>query len=118
MIDYVSQAGDGIFCMRICQAGQQKEDPCNVKDDTAGCTKTMGVTFRPGWTFTDKTAANSSAKSINFPELPPASTKPPSVVPGASNAPVKNETSTNSGIEKQLVYTGLSTLASFFALFM
>ena len=30
--------------MRVCEAGVQQEDPCNVKDDTKGCQYTMGVT--------------------------------------------------------------------------
>jgi hypothetical protein len=42
--DYNMQAGDYIFCQRICEPGQQLDDPCNVKSDTAGCFKTMGIT--------------------------------------------------------------------------
>ena len=52
-VDYTQQAGSGIFCMRVCVAGQQKDDPCNVKDDTLGCYVTMGVTFQPGFSFTN-----------------------------------------------------------------
>lgn len=30
--------------MRICEVGSQIGDPCNVKNDTAGCFATMGIT--------------------------------------------------------------------------
>ena len=48
------QAGNGIFCMRVCEAGpsggMQSEDPCNVKLDTAGCFVTMNnPSFAPGF---------------------------------------------------------------------
>ena len=39
--------------MRVCVAGQQTTDPCNVKDDTLGCYATMGTTFPPGFSFTN-----------------------------------------------------------------
>ncbi|KAJ3017739.1 UNVERIFIED_CONTAM: hypothetical protein HDU68_011501 [Siphonaria sp. JEL0065] len=59
--NYVEQAGDGIFCMRTCQVKQLTKyhvskgqgDPCNVKNDTAGCEATMGFNSKPGFTFLD-----------------------------------------------------------------
>ncbi|KAJ3368084.1 hypothetical protein HDU91_000873 [Kappamyces sp. JEL0680] len=69
MVDYVEQAGNGMFCMRVCEAGQELTDPCNVKDDTKGCQYTMGVTFRDGFTYTDKT--NGSAVTTYTVSLPP-----------------------------------------------
>ncbi|KAI9329962.1 hypothetical protein BDR26DRAFT_922674 [Obelidium mucronatum] len=51
--NYVEQAGDGIFCMRTCQGGLQLNDPCNVKNDTAGCAATMGFNTNTGFTFLD-----------------------------------------------------------------
>ncbi|KAI9341398.1 hypothetical protein BDR26DRAFT_860367 [Obelidium mucronatum] len=50
---YVEQAGSGIFCMRVCQGGNQLNDPCNVKNDTAGCYATMDMVDAPGFSFTD-----------------------------------------------------------------
>ena len=51
MTDYNQQcilifnlAGAGIYCMRVCEAGLEKGDPCNPKMDTAGCYDTMGIT--------------------------------------------------------------------------
>jgi hypothetical protein len=64
MIDYVEQAGNGEYCMRICEAGQQLEDPCNVKNDTAGCRATMGVDFKPGFSFVDRWSDKTT--SLNF----------------------------------------------------
>ncbi|KAJ3192108.1 hypothetical protein HK101_007059 [Irineochytrium annulatum] len=57
MPQYVEQAGDGIFCMRICAGGQGEHDPCNVKNDTAGCYDTMGFVNTPGFS-TDGVAIN------------------------------------------------------------
>ncbi|KAJ3008132.1 UNVERIFIED_CONTAM: hypothetical protein HDU68_003218, partial [Siphonaria sp. JEL0065] len=56
--NYVEQAGDGIFCMRTCQGGQQLEDPCNVKSDTLGCDATMRFNPNPGFTYFDVTSGN------------------------------------------------------------
>jgi len=52
MPEYNEQAGNGLYCMRVCEPGQQREDPCNVKDDTLGCVATMGVVFREGFSTT------------------------------------------------------------------
>ncbi|KAJ3037299.1 hypothetical protein HDV00_001794 [Rhizophlyctis rosea] len=48
---YVEQAGDGIFCMRICDGDQQLGSPCNVKNDTAGCFATMNMVDRSGFSY-------------------------------------------------------------------
>ncbi|KAJ3043211.1 hypothetical protein HDV00_005531 [Rhizophlyctis rosea] len=53
LVHYVEQAGDGIFCMRICDGEQQLGDPCNVKNDTAGCFATMGMVDRSGFSYWD-----------------------------------------------------------------
>jgi hypothetical protein len=77
MIEYVEQAGNGLFCMRICEAGQQLEDPCNVKNDTAGCHATMGVVFREGFSLTDRITGESRTYSISLP--PPRATNTPTI---------------------------------------
>ena len=87
MIDYVEQAGNGLFCMRVCEAGQQLNDPCNVKNDTAGCTATMGVRFRDGFSFTDLTTGQTTTLSVS---LPPLSS--PTASPKATNTPSSNPT--------------------------
>ncbi|KAJ3017737.1 UNVERIFIED_CONTAM: hypothetical protein HDU68_011499 [Siphonaria sp. JEL0065] len=70
--NYVEQAGDGIFCMRTCQGGLQLDDPCNVKNDTAGCEATMGFNTKPGFTFFDVATGSLT-------ELPPSTTTSPSI---------------------------------------
>lgn len=40
--------------MRVCEYGQQLDDPCNVKMDTEGCFATMGVEFNDGFTYIDQ----------------------------------------------------------------
>ncbi|TPX71961.1 hypothetical protein CcCBS67573_g06027 [Chytriomyces confervae] len=54
---YVEQAGNGIFCMRTCNGGDQFLDACNVKNDTAGCSYTMDFEAWPisGFTMVDMT---------------------------------------------------------------
>jgi hypothetical protein len=53
---YVEQAGNGIFCMRVCEYGLGLDDPCNAKFDELGCHATMNITtFNvPGFTLTNK----------------------------------------------------------------
>ncbi|KAI9353564.1 hypothetical protein BDR26DRAFT_848806 [Obelidium mucronatum] len=56
---YVEQAGDGVFCMRVCEGGMEESDPCNAKYDTKGCKFTMGISdyslMKDGYSFTDIT---------------------------------------------------------------
>ncbi|KAJ3064875.1 hypothetical protein HDU98_011758 [Podochytrium sp. JEL0797] len=40
---YIEQAGDGIFCMRICEGGMQPGDPCDATKDALGCKATFGI---------------------------------------------------------------------------
>ncbi|KAJ3152320.1 hypothetical protein HK101_001832 [Irineochytrium annulatum] len=56
---YVEQAGDGIFCMRVCTGGTGDGEPCNAKLDTAGCYVTMGFVDEPGFS-TDGVAVSVS----------------------------------------------------------
>jgi hypothetical protein len=95
MTVYNMQAGNGIFCMRVCEAGpsggMQLEDPCNVKMDTQGCFATMNnPSFEPGFDMDGKT----------FPAPPQIEAKPNStsggVVPGRTAGGSTN-TTTGSG---------------------
>ncbi|KAJ3110161.1 hypothetical protein HDU96_006866 [Phlyctochytrium bullatum] len=57
---YVMQAGNHIYCYRVCEGGLNLDDPCNAKNDTLGCALTMGVTEWPAWgtfRFVDNTGA-------------------------------------------------------------
>ena len=42
--------------MRVCEAGIEQDDPCNVKDDTKGCFYTMNITtfYVPGFDTIDE----------------------------------------------------------------
>ena len=83
--------------MRVCEAGQEMEDPCNVKLDTAGCHVTMGVKFREGFSYTDMITGESRTYDIQVPK--PTSTRmigsnQPSIGSAVStNAPAKSESS-------------------------
>ncbi len=79
--EYVEQAGDGIFCMRICEGGREDGDPCSPKNDTAGCYATMGVSFPPGFTFTDLTTGT---KQLFTTSLPPLQFTIPQAIPRTS----------------------------------
>ncbi|KAJ3336311.1 hypothetical protein HDU91_001827, partial [Kappamyces sp. JEL0680] len=106
MIEYVEQAGDGIFCMRICEAGQQIGDPCNVKNDTAGCTATMGVTFNDGFSITDLTTGTSSV--LPNPVLPPLQ----STIPKASSSTSASASKSSSAAAVSTSSAAPSTTAS------
>ncbi|KAJ3056887.1 hypothetical protein HK097_003047 [Rhizophlyctis rosea] len=69
LVHYVEQAGNGIFCMRICDGGNQLEDPCNVKNDTAGCFHTMNMTDRDGFSYFDAATGfvRNSTPTLNNP---------------------------------------------------
>ncbi|KAJ3011771.1 UNVERIFIED_CONTAM: hypothetical protein HDU68_001532 [Siphonaria sp. JEL0065] len=61
-VDYVEQAGDGLFCMRTCAAHTGSgESNCPVTKDTVGCVGTMGVTFKDGWSYTETPAASATS---------------------------------------------------------
>ena len=71
MPEYVEQAGNGLFCMRVCEAGTQQNDPCNVKDDTKGCQYTMGITTfnTPGFDVFDQSTGQTQTFSVSLPPL-------------------------------------------------
>ncbi|KAJ3410221.1 hypothetical protein HDV05_004016 [Chytridiales sp. JEL 0842] len=64
---YNEQAGNGLFCMRVCEGGDQLGDPCNVKNDTAGCFATMGMVDRDGFTYLDVDTGESRTFSVSLP---------------------------------------------------
>jgi hypothetical protein len=69
--EYIEQAGNGQYCMRVCVKGQQESDPCNVKWDTKGCAETMNLVIENGFTSTDK---DGNVKAFADPN-PPGSTE-------------------------------------------
>ena len=62
-----------IFCMRICEKGDQIPDPCNVKDDTRGCFYTMGITSFNVAGFDDYDISTGQTTTFNV-SLPPLRT--------------------------------------------
>ena len=76
--------------MRVCEAGQQRTDPCNVKDDEEGCLMTMGVdpTAKPGFSFTNKLTGETKTQSSSSNIAPPPVSSSPTVAtqPIASNS--------------------------------
>ncbi|KAJ3192787.1 hypothetical protein HK101_005961 [Irineochytrium annulatum] len=87
--NYVMQAGDGIYCMRICQGGSGLYDPCNAKNDSAGCQSTMGIGSFPEdgiFTFTDNVGSlPPMSTSISIPAFV-ATTSLPATVRASSTA--------------------------------
>ncbi|KAJ3209450.1 hypothetical protein HDU82_000758 [Entophlyctis luteolus] len=66
--NYVEQAGDGIFCMRVCEPGTMiPGGVCDVTHDTIGCSAFMGVTFTDGFTYTDMSTGEVSSAFVSFP---------------------------------------------------
>jgi hypothetical protein len=84
--EYVEQAGNSIYCMRVCEAGQQLEDPCNVKNDTAGCIATMGVVFRDGFSFTDMTNGGKvTTYDVSLPPISSSTSRVPTPTPNSQS---------------------------------
>ncbi|KAJ3408910.1 hypothetical protein HDV05_004681 [Chytridiales sp. JEL 0842] len=81
---YNEQAGNGIFCMRVCEGGNQLGDPCNVKNDTAGCVATMGMVDREGFSFLDMETGESRTFSVSLPPLKTTTTTPTTGAAGAA----------------------------------
>ncbi|KAJ3140097.1 hypothetical protein HK100_010474 [Physocladia obscura] len=52
---YVEKAGDGEYCMRICEGGMVDGDPCNSKTDELGCMQAFKISDIevPGFDFFD-----------------------------------------------------------------
>ncbi|KAJ3022512.1 UNVERIFIED_CONTAM: hypothetical protein HDU68_009064 [Siphonaria sp. JEL0065] len=70
---YVEQAGDGLFCMRICEAGSEVVGgPCDLTHDTDGCEKFMKVSFTEGFTYTDVSTGVTTTMDVFIPPLPSA----------------------------------------------
>lgn len=104
LIEYVQQAGNGEFCMRICEKGQQLEDPCNVKNDTAGCRATFGIEFKPGFSFTDLTNSSVSSSSSTVSSTVSSS----STLSSSSVKSVETDPSTSSSVSLGFrMYLGL-----------
>ncbi|KAJ3191167.1 hypothetical protein HK101_008009 [Irineochytrium annulatum] len=62
--NYVEQAGDGIFCMRICNGGLGEGQPCNVKHDEDGCYVTMGMVDKPGFSYKEITKGGKRRRTL------------------------------------------------------
>ncbi|KAI9345538.1 hypothetical protein BDR26DRAFT_856234 [Obelidium mucronatum] len=67
---YLEMAGNGLFCMRICEKGSEVVGgPCDLTHDTEGCEKFMKVQFRDGFTSTDLSTGVSTTLSVFIPPL-------------------------------------------------
>ncbi|KAJ3399755.1 hypothetical protein CcCBS67573_g02669 [Chytriomyces confervae] len=70
---YVEMGGNSEYCMRVCAAGTQDSGgACDVRLDTAGCTKLMGVQFdAPDGTFVfeDRVAGTTKTFDVPLPEV-------------------------------------------------
>ncbi|KAJ3022511.1 UNVERIFIED_CONTAM: hypothetical protein HDU68_009063 [Siphonaria sp. JEL0065] len=74
-VNYVEMAGNGLFCMRVCEAGTMVPGGvCDVTLDTAGCTALMGVQFEDGFSYKDESTGVVTTTSIFLPPLPSSTT--------------------------------------------
>ncbi|KAI9335305.1 hypothetical protein BDR26DRAFT_866077 [Obelidium mucronatum] len=95
MHDYVEMAGNGIFCMRVCIAGTLHGGVCDVLQDTAGCTKLMGVTFeKTGFTYLNNLTGVSTTASVSLP--PSGTTRTSTTTTTTSATPTKTASSGSS----------------------
>jgi len=94
---YNHQAGNGLFCMRICEPGMEMEDPCNVKLDTAGCQVTMGIRFRDGFSYTDRLTGESRTFDVTLPPLTRTTSVVGSAGPTTVGSPAAASSSSSPG---------------------
>ncbi|KAJ3065197.1 hypothetical protein HDU98_011417 [Podochytrium sp. JEL0797] len=93
----VEMAGNGEYCMRICQSGAQGTGlPCSLVEDTAGCMKFMGVSFTPGFSYTDASTGVTTTVSVSLPPIsvPTTAAAPPGTTGGSSSAVVSQQPGT------------------------
>ncbi|KAJ3247895.1 hypothetical protein HDU78_002648 [Chytriomyces hyalinus] len=119
MQHYVEMAGNGLFCMRVCEPGNLMAGrPCDLTQDTAGCEKFMKVQFTEGFTFEDLTTGVKSTATVS---LPPRKTTTTTTTAGAAatgstgNAAV-TATPSKSGSAQTGAFAGAVLLALAFAL--
>ncbi|KAJ3023179.1 UNVERIFIED_CONTAM: hypothetical protein HDU68_008745 [Siphonaria sp. JEL0065] len=104
-IDYVEQAGDGMYCMRTCAPHIDGTLiwNCPMDKDTVGCFGTMGVVFKDGFTYTDAVTGVVTTASVSLPPLP---TKTATATSQASGVVTVTKSSDASSI-KALAMLGL-----------
>ncbi|KAJ3232373.1 hypothetical protein HDU81_003011 [Chytriomyces hyalinus] len=75
---YVEMAGNGLFCMRVCEPGTLVEGgACDVTHDTEGCEKFMRVKFTSGFDYVDlATPTAVTTFSVSLPPLPSPTAMP------------------------------------------
>ncbi|KAJ3011675.1 UNVERIFIED_CONTAM: hypothetical protein HDU68_001581 [Siphonaria sp. JEL0065] len=68
--EYVEMAGDGQFCMRVCEPGTMTTGGvCDVTHDTEGCYKFMNVSFTEGFTTEDVATGIITTAIVSLPPL-------------------------------------------------
>ncbi|KAI9356207.1 hypothetical protein DFJ73DRAFT_758655 [Zopfochytrium polystomum] len=97
--EYIQQAGNGIFCMRICEGTNWQDGmPCDARKDEAGCYTTMGITsFDDGFTYLDITTGASSSTSVSLPKSSSSSTTSSSTKSNATVTSSSPTTASSSG---------------------
>jgi hypothetical protein len=109
-VDYVEQAGNGLFCMRVCVAGQQLTDPCNVKNDTVGCQSTFGIVFRDGFSLDDKNTGEQKVFTVDLPPLATATDGSTSAGPKSTDKATTGSGAASTTIMSSLIVACLFTL--------
>ncbi|KAJ3021657.1 UNVERIFIED_CONTAM: hypothetical protein HDU68_009520 [Siphonaria sp. JEL0065] len=66
-VDYVEMAGNGMFCMRTCEANSV--GVCTVQLDTVGCGVLMNFWGKDGFTYTDVVAGIVTTATVSLPPL-------------------------------------------------
>ncbi|KAJ3027649.1 UNVERIFIED_CONTAM: hypothetical protein HDU68_003407 [Siphonaria sp. JEL0065] len=109
-VDYVEQAGDGMFCMRTCSTFDPKSgiSNCPWSKDTVGCFGTMGVSFKDGFTYSDASTGVVTTASVSLPPLPTRS----AVAASATVSGVATVSKTSNSVSGKVVAVfGLSVAA-------
>ncbi|ORY50788.1 hypothetical protein BCR33DRAFT_712771 [Rhizoclosmatium globosum] len=93
-VNYVEMAGNGLFCMRVCEAGTMVAGGvCDVTRDTAGCAAVMGVSSFGNdgeFSYYDQ---QTGAKTTTTISLPPKTTTTTAAATASSTAAVSTDAS-------------------------
>ncbi|KAI8839754.1 hypothetical protein BJ741DRAFT_598581 [Chytriomyces cf. hyalinus JEL632] len=121
MQHYVEMAGNGLYCMRVCEPGNLMAGrPCDLTQDTAGCEKFMKVQFGDGFTFTDLVTGEKSTATVSMPPRKTTTTTTTTAeaktsAASASGTAAVTATTSKSGAFKNGAFAGLVLTAGVLA---
>ncbi|KAJ3065196.1 hypothetical protein HDU98_011416 [Podochytrium sp. JEL0797] len=113
MVHYIVKAGDGEFCMRVCEAGANVVGgPCDHTKDKVGCSSFMQVSFTDGFSFTGASGVVTTTSTF----LPPSTATTAPSTGAASPGATSPRVSTTGTIKNSSKAAVLGVFAGFAAI--